>query len=165
MATIVIPFRAEAPKSRLPGHVRARLAEAMLTDVAAACAGAGRVVVARGAGGQGAAVLEALRGVEGPVAVVNADVPCATPADVETLLAAAPALVPARDGTTNALALCAAVDFQPLYGPGSAARFALEPLDLPNLADDVDTLDDLERVAQRVGPATRALLGSLKVLA
>jgi 2-phospho-L-lactate guanylyltransferase (CobY/MobA/RfbA family) len=163
MATIVIPFRAEAPKSRLPERARAALAEAMLADVEAACGVLGRVVVARGGGGQGAAVLEVLREVEGAVAIVNADLPCATPADVEALVAAAPALVAARDGTTNALSLLRAADFRPLYGSGSAARFGLARLDLPNLADDVDTLDDLERVGERVGPATRAVLATLKV--
>jgi 2-phospho-L-lactate guanylyltransferase (CobY/MobA/RfbA family) len=163
MASIVIPFRAEAPKSRLPERFRVRLAEAMLADVQAACSPLGPVVVARGGGGQGAAVVEALRGIEGPVAIVNADLPCATPADVEALLAAAPVLVAAGDGTTNALSLLDAADFRPLYGRGSAVRFGLARLDLPNLVDDVDTLDDLERVADRVGPATRAMLAALKV--
>ena len=72
---------------------------------------------------------------------------------------AAPALVAAPDGTTNALALPDPSSFRPLYGAGSAARFAalgLAPLDRPNLADDVDTLDDLERIAGRLGPCTRA---------
>jgi 2-phospho-L-lactate guanylyltransferase (CobY/MobA/RfbA family) len=163
MATIVIPFRAEAAKSRLPERVRARLAEAMLVDVRAACEQVGRVLVARGSGGQAAAVAEALSGLAGSVAVVNADLPCATPADVEALLAATPALVAARDGTTNALSLLDAGDFRPLYGSGSAARFGLARLDLPNLADDVDTLEDLERVVRRAGPATRAAIAELKV--
>ena len=163
MATIVIPFRAEVPKSRLPETMRAALAQAMLADVQAACRSAGRVVVAGGAAGQGAAVVEVLRGVEGPVAVVNSDLPCAIPGDIVALLEAAPALVAARDGTTNALALMDAREFRPLYGPGSAARFGLRAIDLPNLADDVDTLEDLERVAGRVGRKTRALLGALRV--
>ena len=163
VATVVIPFRDDDGKSRiaLPAEERAALAAAMLEDVREACAGVARVVVARLPGGQGAAVGAALRAVQGPVAVVNADVPCATPADVETLLAAAPALVAAPDGTTNALALTEPSSFQPLYGPGSAARFAalgLAPLDLRNLADDVDTLEDLDRVVERLGPRTRAVV-------
>ena len=73
----------------------------------------------------------------------------------------------AVDGTTNALSLISARDFRPLYGPGSAARFAAalgaRPLYVPNLADDVDGLADLERVADRLGPHTRAALRELVV--
>ena len=163
MVTIVIPFRAEAPKSRLPEPIRARLAEAMLDDVRAACETHGDVVVAEAAGGQGAAVAEALAALHGPVAIVNADLPCATAEDIAVLLAEAPALAAARDGTTNALSLADAREFRPLYGPGSAARFGLRPIELENLVDDVDTIADLERVAERVGPATRSVLALLKV--
>ena len=54
-----------------------------------------------------------------------------------------------------------------LYGPGSAGRFrahgeangvAVVAAAIPNLADDVDTLDDLERMELRVGPRTQAAL-------
>ncbi len=165
MATIVIPFRRDA-KSRLPLEVRAELALAMFLDVQAACAAVARTIVADRSGGQGEAVAEALRGIEGPVAIVNADLPCATSADIAALLDAAPSLAAASDGTTNALALLEPVAFAPLYGPGSAARFAalgLAPLELANLAEDVDTLADLERVAGRVGANTRAALRSLPV--
>ena len=31
---------------------------------------------------------------------------------------------------------------------------------IPNLRDDVDTLDDLERIGLRAGPRTQAALGS-----
>jgi 2-phospho-L-lactate guanylyltransferase (CobY/MobA/RfbA family) len=85
-----------------------------------------------------------------------------TQTELEELAAAAPALVAAEDGTTNALALRDARDFEPLYGEGSAARFEQQlgarPLDLPGLRDDVDTWDDLERVRGRVGEHTRAYL-------
>jgi 2-phospho-L-lactate guanylyltransferase (CobY/MobA/RfbA family) len=149
--TIVIPFRVDKAKSRLPRDVRDGVAHAMFDHVYEVCAAVATTVVADGAGGQGAAVEAALRGIEGPVAIVNADLPRATSADIQTLLAAAPALVAAADGTTNALAFRHASDFRPLYGPGSARRFralGLRSLDLPGLAEDVDTLADFQRLCQ-----------------
>jgi len=79
--------------------------------------------------------------------------------------------VPAADGTTNALALATPHLFAPLYGPNSADRFLaraerLEVLAavaaIPNLAEDVDTLSDLERIEPRVGPRTAAALEALR---
>ena len=76
--------------------------------------------------------------------------------------------VEAEDGTTNALALPAKDHFAPLYGGGSAARFRDHADDLglpaiscaiPNLSDDVDTLDDLNRIGLRAGPRTQAAIG------
>jgi 2-phospho-L-lactate guanylyltransferase (CobY/MobA/RfbA family) len=155
MATFVIPHRLNG-KTRLGDS---RLAQAMLDDVRDAAAGA---VVVDATGGQGRALAAALAGLRGPVTIVNSDLPCVTGAELETLSAAAPALVAAVDGTTNALALRDAADFEPLYGPGSAARFeerlGAKRLDLPGLRDDVDTWDDLERVRGRVGRHTRAYL-------
>jgi len=59
--------------------------------------------------------------------------------------------------------------FEPLYGPGSSARFlALAPsrlVEIPNLADDVDELSDLERLEGRLGARTRAALESLRFAA
>ena len=166
MTTVVVPHRARSGKRRLAleGGLREAVVEAMLRDVLAACREVGTPVVADGPETQGEAVARALAAAEGPVLVVNSDLPCATPDDLRTLLAAAPdgglALVEARDGTTNALALADARLFRPVYGPGSADRFrALAPartLPLPNLADDVDTLDDLRRLAPRLGAHTRA---------
>ena len=126
-------------------------------------------------GGQGAAVAAALEGLDpGAILIVNADVPCVVPADLRALLAATPAggaaLVEALDGTTNALSLSAPELFAPLYGRDSAARFrahvaglGLETVSaaVPNLADDVDTLDDLERLQLRCGPRTQACLAEL----
>ncbi|HEV7134535.1 MAG TPA: 2-phospho-L-lactate guanylyltransferase [Gaiellaceae bacterium] len=126
-------------------------------------------------GGQGAAVAAALAQLEpGAILVVNADLPCAVPDDLRALLAATPAggiaLVEALDGTTNALSLPAGEAFAPLYGPDSAARFRAHAEELgltsvsaavPNLADDVDTLDDLERLQLRCGPRTQACLADL----
>ena len=129
-------------------------------------------------GGQGGAVAAALERVEnGTVIVVNADVPCVVPHDLRTLAGAAElgavGLVEAEDGTTNALALPRAWLFAPLYGAGSAARFRAHAeahgvtavaAAIPNLADDVDTLDDLARIGFRAGPRTQAAIGLLTEL-
>ena len=76
------------------------------------------------------------------------------------------ALVAAADGTTNALALADDVLFEPLYGPGSAERFAaLAPstrLDAPNLIDDVDTPTISRGSRPRVGAHTRRVLAALR---
>jgi 2-phospho-L-lactate guanylyltransferase len=140
---------------------------------------AGAAVSADPGGGQGAAVQAALQGLSpGAILIVNADVPCVVPDDLRALLAATPAggiaLVEALDGTTNALSISAPESFAPLYGPGSAARFrahaealGLQPVSVvvPNLADDVDTLDDLQRLQLRVGPRSQACLSSLMAAA
>ena len=137
----------------------------MLEDVRAACAPLGEVLVCDAPGGQGQALSAFLEDVSGPVVIVNADVPCVRTDELEALSAAAPALVAAADGTTNALALTDAREFVPLYGAGSAARYAAtlnaRPLDLPGLRDDVDTWDDLVRVSERAGPNTHRLLKAL----
>src|SRR5438132_10686620 len=125
--------------------------------------------------GQGAAVVVGLASrAAGPALVVNADVPCVVPQDLRGLLDATPtgglALVEALDGTTNALSLPAPWVFAPLYGPGSADRFVDHARSLgldavrvaiPNLAEDVDTQDDLQRLQLRVGPRTQATLDEL----
>jgi 2-phospho-L-lactate guanylyltransferase len=145
-------------------------------DATAAALDAGAEVVADPGGGQGAAVQAALEGLgPGAILVVNADVPCVVPHDLRSLLAATPAgslaLVEALDGTTNALSLPAPEAFAPLYGPGSADRFrehaaslGLEAVSvaLPNLADDVDTMEDLTRLQLRAGPRTQACLAELE---
>jgi 2-phospho-L-lactate/phosphoenolpyruvate guanylyltransferase len=125
--------------------------------------------------GQGAAIAAALERLDsGPVLAVNADVPCVVPHDLRTLLGAAElgalGYVEARDGTTNALGLPEAGLFAPLYGAGSAVRFrahadaaGVTPVScaIPNLIDDVDTLDDLRRIGLRAGPRTQAALGRI----
>jgi 2-phospho-L-lactate/phosphoenolpyruvate guanylyltransferase len=136
----------------------------------------GAEVVVDPGGGQGAAVQAGLEGVEpGGILVVNADVPCVMPHDLRTLLAATPAgciaLVEALDGTTNALSLPSSEVFAPLYGPSSSDRFRAHAVSIgveavsvavPNLADDVDTMEDLTRLQLRAGPRTQACLAELE---
>ena len=143
---------------------------------AAAACDAGAEAVADPGGGQGAAVQSGLDGVElGGILVVNADVPCVVPHDLRSLLAATPAgcfaLVEALDGTTNALSLPSPDAFAPLYGPSSSDRFRAHAASLgleavsvavPNLADDVDTMEDLTRLQLRAGPRTQACLSELE---
>jgi 2-phospho-L-lactate guanylyltransferase (CobY/MobA/RfbA family) len=169
VATIVIPFRGDDAKQRLPQPVRARIAQAMLADVAAAASEIGPTLLAT-EGAQGAAVAEALTRVqELPVLIVNADVPAVTPRDLLTLLGSIPpaglAVAAAADGTTNALGLATPTLFRPVYGPGSADRFlGLGPsrlVDIPNLAEDVDTTADLMRLEGRLGRRTAAALAEL----
>jgi 2-phospho-L-lactate guanylyltransferase (CobY/MobA/RfbA family) len=165
VATYVVPYR-EGGKTRLGDP---QLADAMMFDVVEACnaTASSDVLVVRDGGGQGEAVARALSGLHGPVTIVNADLPCTTAAELEALSAAAPALVAAADGTTNALAVRDAGDFAPLYGPGSAERYervlAARRLELDGLVGDVDTWDDLERVRERVGAHTRRYLSAVVV--
>jgi 2-phospho-L-lactate guanylyltransferase (CobY/MobA/RfbA family) len=159
MPAFVVPYK-PLGKTRLGDP---ELAEAMCRDVVAACRSLGDVNVADTPGGQAAAVAAGLEQIrKGPVAIVNADVPCVTTDELEELLASAPAIVAARDGTTNAIALEGPRDFRPLYGLGSARRFqralGAQRLGLPGLVEDVDTWDDLMRVADRVGRHTRRAL-------
>ena len=124
-------------------------------------------------GGQGAAVAAAVEHAgDGVLLVVNADVPCVVPHDLRVLAGAAElgaiGYVEAADGTTNALAFPDKSMYAPLFGAASAGRFrdhadAIGVLSIacaiPNLADDVDTVADLERVGLRAGPRTQAALG------
>lgn len=176
MLTIVIPYRGDA-KRRLPGELRAAVALAMLGDVVDAALPLGRVLVvtddpsvvppgaeafADPGGGQGAAVAAALAAVDGHALVVNADLPLATTAALRRLAAAGLALVESADGTTNALSLPDPALFAPLYGPGSAARFrAHAPFAsaaISELEQDVDSVEDFERLSLRAGARTRTLL-------
>jgi 2-phospho-L-lactate guanylyltransferase (CobY/MobA/RfbA family) len=133
---------------------------------AALAASLGIEVVRDPGGGQGAAVKAALAGVTGLCLVINADLPCVTTEALARLEAAAPAHVAAADGTTNALALPGTGWFAPVYGPGSAARFAaagLAPAALPELEYDVDTVSDLEAMPLQSGRRTNLVLNRHKV--
>jgi len=177
MVRVVVPFRAHRAKSRL--GLGPEIALAMRDDVLEAASAIGETILAAGEDGQGTAVAAALERLpHGQVLVVNADLPCATPRDLLALLGSAPlggmALVEAADGTTNALALADPGQFRDLYGPGSAARFRAHAdvhgvgcitVAIPNLAGDVDTLDDLDRLEGRLGPHTAATLASLREVA
>jgi 2-phospho-L-lactate guanylyltransferase len=174
----------------LDPSAREELSRAMLVDVLAAAVAigttwvvtpdpeaeatareAGAEVVPDPGGGQGAAVEAGLaQAGAGPVLVVNSDLPTLTAADLQALADATPAsgiaVAAAEDGTTNALGLSDSTMFAPLYGPGSAARFlahAATAVDVtrPGLRDDADSLADLERLAPRSGPRTRACLAKL----
>jgi 2-phospho-L-lactate guanylyltransferase len=193
VATVVVPFRGNDPKRRLEpisDEDRLRIAEAMLEDVLDAARAVGRVFVVAlekqalpadvdrvddPHHGQGAAVRAALdaasaAGSPPPYLVVNADLPCVTARDLLALAGAIPehglALAPAADGTTNAIGLADENLFTPLYGPGSAERYAaLGPsrvVEAPNLVDDVDTVHDLHRLASRLGQHTACVLASLR---
>lgn len=149
----------------------------MLGDVVEAALAVGAVIVVTDDGtavppgaewildpgeGLGAAVSVGLAEVAGHGLVLNADLPAATPAAIEELAAAGLALVEAADGTTNALSLPDPRVFAPCYGPGSAERFrahaGFATVAIPVLEADVDTLEDLERLAPRLGRRTRSLL-------
>jgi 2-phospho-L-lactate guanylyltransferase (CobY/MobA/RfbA family) len=163
VARYVIPFRPNG-KTRLGDS---QLALCMVDDVIAAAAHVSDdPLLADGPDGLGEAVSVVLATLGGAVTIVNGDCPCVTPEELEELTANAPALVAARDGTTNAIALTDAAEFASLYGPGSAERFeahlGARRLELPGLREDVDTWDDLERVRARVGSHTRAYLQRLE---
>ena len=176
MPTVVVPYRGDA-KRRVSPSIRAGVAIAMLGDVVEAALSVGGVlvvtddpaVVPAGAetvpdpgGGLGGAVACALTHVVGHALVVNADLPAVTPGALRAFADTGLALVEARDGTTNALSLPDPRLFAPLYGPGSAERFRAHApfltVSIPELEADVDSHEDLERLALRLGSRTRALL-------
>jgi 2-phospho-L-lactate/phosphoenolpyruvate guanylyltransferase len=143
----IVPVRGRHGKRRLDGLLepaqRARLVEAMLADVLAACrasrsvartlvvtpdpalaAGESDVLEDRGEG-HAAAVTAALADERagGGALVVMADCPLATPDALDRLAAAARplALAPAEDGGLNAVAFRGPPSFEPAFGvPGAA---------------------------------------------
>ncbi len=110
--------------------------------------------------------------------VLASDLPLADAGSIVAALEADAdvALVPSRDGGTNAL-VCApgAIEFQ--FGPESARRhldaakaagLRLRRLDLPRLAFDIDTPDDLKRLRatdEAIGQHTREALERIGLFA
>ena len=94
--------------------------------------------------------------------VVAADLPLASAAGLELVLAAAGApvaVVPSHDGNgTNVLAWRDPSSFAPSFGRDSAGRHLAVPgavrVDEPGLALDVDTAEDLGLVAGRLDPSS-----------
>jgi 2-phospho-L-lactate guanylyltransferase len=105
-----------------------------------------------------AGVLTAARAKAGRVLLIPGDCPLLDPADLDGLIRGSPAasvvIVPDRHGTgTNALLLTPPDSLQPSFGPDSCARHLAtaehhgtpaEVVEVPSLALDVDTPDDLE---------------------
>ncbi|HEY6706508.1 MAG TPA: 2-phospho-L-lactate guanylyltransferase [Actinomycetota bacterium] len=119
-----------------------------------------------GAGDLNAALTAAARslGDESALLVVAADLPLASAAGLQRVLAAAGApvvVVPSHDdggGGTNVLAWRDPSSFAPSFGPDSAGRHLAVPgavrVDEPGLSLDVDTAEDLGLVAGRLDPSS-----------
>ena len=144
----------------------------MLDDVLEAASSFGPIVLADADGGQGAAVAAELqRRPDGPALVVNADLPCVTARDLYALLGSVPpggiAIVEARDGTTNALALSSSRLFADLYGPHSAARFRAHApcatVSIPTWSTTSTRWTTWTVCAPRVGPHTAEALAGVPV--
>jgi 2-phospho-L-lactate guanylyltransferase len=120
-------------------------------------------VVSDGALAWNDGLLHALRSIQPlPAAVLylSGDLPLVTAADIVGFVGAAPApgvaIARARDGGTNALLVRPALALVPMFGqqPSATAHMhqaadrgiAARVLDIPGLALDVDTIDDLRAV-------------------
>ncbi len=194
--TVVLPVKGgPAAKSRLgaPGPLAGAIAldtlEAVLACTAvrravvvtadaatarhAARAGADVRPETRSGAGLSAAVDDGLAGLDGPVAVLLADLPALRPEDLAAALRAAGqvveaggwALVPDAEGTGSVLVAAGRPEvLRPSFGPCSAAAHEAAgavrlDLDVPRLRRDVDTRADLEAALRLgVGPRTRTAL-------
>src|SRR5947208_14680958 len=151
-------------------------AEPALAEQAASC-GAHVVDDRDEAGQSAAAAVGVLAGREigaQRALLVPGDTPCLHAGDLEALLARSEpvVIVPDRHGTgTNALLLTPPGAIAPAFGPGSrrrhesaaeAAGLKHAVVDVPALALDVDTPDDLAalRAEGRLGPRTAAALAA-----
>lgn len=112
---------------------------------------------------------EAVKAEADRVLLVPGDCPALDPLEVDQLLARSTSppsmlIVPDRHGTgTNALVLAPPDALAPSFGPGSCERHALEAraagvsaevVEVPSLATDVDTPEDLEALEAWLGPPT-----------
>ena len=184
----------EPARSAPPRRPRTALARAMLADVLAACAAVGptfvvgpprprprprratRALVPDPGGGQGAAVRAGLEAAawrpeasgrsssSTPTSRASRRATCSrSRAPSRTTGSRSPQ--PPTGRRTRSRSRRPSL-FAPVYGPGSAARFAaLAPsrqVDAPNLIDDVDTVADLERLGRALGPRTRRVLAALR---
>jgi 2-phospho-L-lactate guanylyltransferase len=175
-AHVLIPLKRIDPKSRLadalPLEERVRLMRGLLAGVVSAAreAGVARVTIVtglrlkgyevwddRGLAWNDALATAIAEVVTAPlVAVISADLPLIRADDVEELLSATPergiAIARALDGGTNGVAMRPPGVIRTRFGePGSAAVHASlgvphVVVDLPGLAFDVDTPDDLARM-------------------
>lgn len=175
-AHALVPLKRIDPKSRLAGALplaeRVRLMRRLLAGVVEAVreAGVERVTVVtalplrgyevwddRGLAWNDALQAAVAEVVSAPlVAIVSADLPLLRADEVEELLEATPArgiaIARARDGGTNAVAMRPPGLVRTRFGePGSAALHAAlgvdhVVLDLPGLAFDVDTPEDLAQM-------------------
>jgi len=114
----------------------------------------------------------------GGLLVLPADVPLATPADIEAILAAwqgAPVvLCPSHSGGTGALGLRPPLAIPFRFGPRSFAAhrrvaaergLAVTVLELPGLAQDIDRPEDLPAVLAAGGSRSREALRAAVVVA
>jgi 2-phospho-L-lactate guanylyltransferase len=175
-AHVLVPLKRIDPKSRLaselPLEERVRLMRRLLAGVVGAARDAGveRVTIVTGLPLKGyeiwddrglpwndalAAAVDEI--VTAPlVGIISADLPSVTAEEIEELLAATPergiAIARALDGGTNAVSMRPPGLVRTHFGEvGSAAVHAAlgvdhVVLDLPGLAFDVDTPEDLERM-------------------
>jgi 2-phospho-L-lactate guanylyltransferase len=175
-AHVLVPLKRIDPKSRLAGELplaeRVRLMRGLLAGVVEAAreAGVGRVTVVTGLSLKGyeiwhdrglpwndalAAAIDEIVTVP-LVAIISADLPSLRAEEVGELLAATPergiAIARALDGGTNAVSMRPPGIVRTHFGElGSAAVHAglgvdHVVLDLPGLAFDVDTPEDLARM-------------------
>lgn len=162
---------AELAESMAGSVLRALLQAGSLTEVVvvtreprarALAAGLGAVVVDDpDEAGHSAAALLGITAARSPrVLLVPGDCPLLDPVEIDALVAAAGpgvTVVPDRHGTgTNALLLDPPDVIEPSFGPGSCARHAalaraagaqVRIVDVPTLAFDVDTPEDLAALA------------------
>lgn len=170
---VIVPFDAQSPKTRLSPVLdeteREAFARAMLQDVLATVEAAGHEAtvlatvpvdcdapVSVDDRALTPAVNAALEDADGPVAVVMADLPLATPAAIDRLTAPAAdvVLAPGLGGGTNALVVRTgefAVDFhgasiQDHRAAADAAGASVTTVDSFRLAVDVDEPRDLTEV-------------------